>query len=758
MAAQAAGLDYEDFDAWSATGDNYGGERETRTTWKGFTPDRGIGPGTLFGVAREHGWSDRTTGAPAAPAESLSRPRRTQQSLAPARHTPIPDDAPSPPARHPQLDAPSATWTYRDADGCVLFYVYRFDGKADPSTGKPAKEFRPLTFDGDRWQWKGLGAPRPLYGLDRLAARADAPVIVTEGEKAADAAPSLVPDAVCIASANGSDGARQADWSPLQGRRVILWPDSDEPGAKYVANVAELLRAAGAFVVGVVDVRTLANGEPAPGWDAADALADGMTPRAFDALPLFPSNDAGQKQLQAANDNAVEDHIDELNRSHAVVLMADKAVVLRETHNDRDSREVRFLPPASLKTFYANRTAAIDVLDQHGRPRTKHVPIVDDWMRSPRRRSYEGVTFAPANNEPHGYYNLWRGFAVEPLNASIFAAGMRCRRFLSHLKVNVCGGNREHFRYLLAWTADMLQDPDEKKGVALVLRGEKGVGKSTFADVVRKLLGDHAIKVSHLRHLTGNFNRHLSDKLLVVAEESFWAGDKNDEGPLKDMITSDTLTVEAKGVDAIEIRSLCRIIMVTNSEWAVPATSDERRYFVLDVGNRHRQDLRYFAAIREQLDRRDREGLRAFLALLLKFPLASCNLRKVPETDGLRTQRALSLEPHDQFIFDALLDRSIAGVEWFWGAIVGKAEVYDAYIDAARKRGKSHLMPANVFAKHFMQTTGAAQTRTRSGADRICSWKLPAWDMAAAQFEQARKVDVIALSAEPHRNEETGPL
>jgi putative DNA primase/helicase len=285
MAAKAAGLDFAEFDAWSGTADNYGGERETRDVWNSFTTDGGIGAGTLFTVAREHGWSDRAT---AAPAEPRQRPRQKPAAVsAPARHAPIPDDAPMPPTRHPQLGEPSATWVYRDARGGVLFYVYRFDtGKSDPATGKPAKEFRPLTFDGDRWQWKGVGAPRPLYGLDRLAARADAPVIATEGEKAADAAAYLVPDAVCIASANGSDGARQADWSPLHGRRVILWPDADEPGAQYAANVAELLRAAGATVVGVMDVRALAGGVPAPGWDAANALGEGMAPRTWDVLPL----------------------------------------------------------------------------------------------------------------------------------------------------------------------------------------------------------------------------------------------------------------------------------------------------------------------------------------------------------------------------------------------------------------------------------------------------------------------------------------
>jgi hypothetical protein len=48
------------------------------------------------------------------------------------------------------------------------------------------------------WRRKWWPEPRPLYGLDQLAARPDALVIVTEGEKAADAAALIFPDAVAI--------------------------------------------------------------------------------------------------------------------------------------------------------------------------------------------------------------------------------------------------------------------------------------------------------------------------------------------------------------------------------------------------------------------------------------------------------------------------------------------------------------------------------------------------------------------------------
>jgi putative DNA primase/helicase len=176
------------------------------------------------------------------------------------------------PNSHRQLGMPSAIWAYRNARGEVLGYVCRFD----PPSGK---EFRPLCVfseaDGSlAWRWESWRSPRPLYGLDRLAAAPRAPVIVTEGEKSADAAGALLPGHIVVTSPNGSKGASKADWSVLAGRDVIIWPDADEPGEGYLVEVAGLLKAAGA-----TRVRRLprADDDSAAGWDAGDALAEGWT-------------------------------------------------------------------------------------------------------------------------------------------------------------------------------------------------------------------------------------------------------------------------------------------------------------------------------------------------------------------------------------------------------------------------------------------------------------------------------------------------
>lgn len=171
--------------------------------------------------------------------------------------------------QHFKMGTPSVVWEYRDRNNQILMCNVRFLFNGQ-------KEDRPLTYrqykDGSkRWTFKGLEKPRPLYGLNRLAQRPDATVIVCEGEKAADAAQKIFPDFVSITSPNGAKSADHADWSPLHGRDIIIWPDNDLPGKAYAAAVAQNLNGV-AKSTRIVDVP----GAWPVGWDLADLAPAGV--------------------------------------------------------------------------------------------------------------------------------------------------------------------------------------------------------------------------------------------------------------------------------------------------------------------------------------------------------------------------------------------------------------------------------------------------------------------------------------------------
>jgi uncharacterized protein (DUF927 family) len=191
---------------------------------------------------------------------------------------PVPAGAPRSPEVHPKLGSLSARWNYRDSSGAALFAVCRFN----TSSGK---EIRPLSLWRGRtgrleWRWKHVPEPRPLYGLSKLAAKPSASIVVCEGEKSADAATKVFPDCIALTSPGGSQAAKKADWGPLAGRKILIWPDADGPRAKYAAEAGEILHKVGCEV-SIIDAVALAGitpeggqREPVKGWDAADAVAE----------------------------------------------------------------------------------------------------------------------------------------------------------------------------------------------------------------------------------------------------------------------------------------------------------------------------------------------------------------------------------------------------------------------------------------------------------------------------------------------------
>lgn len=164
-----------------------------------------------------------------------------------------------------------ARWTYWDENEAVLGHICRFER---PGGGK---EIIPQTWcetlDGKTsWRWKSFPEPRPLYGLDRLAVSdPEALVLMVEGEKACDAAQRLMPNTVAMTWPSGSKAVGKADFTPLSGRHVVIWPDADKPGAEAALAVADALAKVGA---GSVQVISPPDGV-AGGWDLADAEAEG---------------------------------------------------------------------------------------------------------------------------------------------------------------------------------------------------------------------------------------------------------------------------------------------------------------------------------------------------------------------------------------------------------------------------------------------------------------------------------------------------
>ncbi len=184
---------------------------------------------------------------------------------------PVPSEAGEPDFEKIVGFEPDDTYDYRDERANLLGFIVRKNGD-----GK--KEIRPVTChrkaDGSiDWRCEGFPTPRPLFGLEQLAKYPDMPVLLVEGEKAALAARKHFANYVVLTWCNGAKGVVAADWSVLQGKEVVVWPDADDVGNKAAADVIEHLKgkAKSSSIVRLPD-------DLPKGWDLADPWPEGLRP------------------------------------------------------------------------------------------------------------------------------------------------------------------------------------------------------------------------------------------------------------------------------------------------------------------------------------------------------------------------------------------------------------------------------------------------------------------------------------------------
>ena len=361
-----------------------------------------------------------------------------------------------------------------------------------------------------------------------------------------------------------------------------------------------------------------------------------------------------------------------LNETYALVLVGDRAAVLQESPGPDGRPQSVFLSTTAFhewlrpETFYSVEAR-------------RKAPLSKLWLEWPDRRQFTGIVFDPSGKAPKIYHNLWRGFAVAP-----DPRGEKgCRRFIDHVAENVCSGDEQLFNWVMGWFAQMIQQPTSRLGTSLVLRGPQGAGKSIVGATIGSILDPHYESVSEARYLVGRFNSHLARCLLLQLEEVTWGGDHAAAAKLRDLITNGSQLIEYKGKEPVRVRNYLRVMATGNSRWLVPAGLEERRFAVIDVGERQLQNSRYFAAIAKELED---GGRAALLHYLLHFPLDGVPLRDIPETPALVEQKSASLSPEQKWWLDILVRGELPG-DVAGGGQIPTRRLQDHYLEHVQRMG-----------------------------------------------------------------------
>lgn len=412
----------------------------------------------------------------------------------------------------------------------------------------------------------------------------------------------------------------------------------------------------------------------------------------------YVARQIGRARVRVSDGNG--DRLLEMNDRHALIASVNGKTRVLTEGIDPVSGTRRFDLATCSEFAQRYQKESVEVgRDRNGNPTRKN--LAKWWMEHPAGRLYQGIIFSPGRDYP-GYYNTWRGFGVEARPGS-------WEKFREHIRTVICAGDDRCFDYLIKWMARVVQRPAEPGQVAVVLRGGKGVGKSLFAETFGRLFDSHFLTVAQKAHLTGNFNYHLSECVLLFAEEAHWSGDRDAESVLKMMITGSRIPIEQKGYDVTEKNNFLHVIFASNSDWAVPASHDERRFFVLDVSPEKRDEAGYFEAIIKEM--KD-GGLSAMLHDLMRVDLTAFDVRRFPRTNALVDQKLISLTLAEKWWKEKLWSGRIFEGDAKWLEFVPKDDLVADFIEGCRRRGTSARQDSTDLGKLLTRLMGNGWPRS----------------------------------------------
>jgi len=416
--------------------------------------------------------------------------------------------------------------------------------------------------------------------------------------------------------------------------------------------------------------------------------------------------DSPESDFEATEQDSLNP-IQKLNEKFSFIVMGGKSTILKHHKNGVDYMTVgAFHDLLKAETLWTGG----------GRLRQ----LSELWMASPDRATYDTIQLLPERITPPGVYNLWRGFACKPLGKDEEPTAEMLEgvaMFKEHAFENVCFSDEDLYNWLFGYFAHLIQKPWEKPLVALVFKGEKGVGKNALIDRIGNLLGAHYQLTSNKRYITSNFNQHLASLLLFVLDEAFWSGDKQAEGILKDLITGGKHLIEQKGREMYSTENILRLCIIGNEEWLVPASQDERRFAVFNVGKKRQKDRAFFSKMAHLIDKKG--GNRLLLSELKAFNLNTIEVNEAPDTVGLLEQKIESLNPIHSWWLDCLREATILSLDFCpqdWPKEVGREMLRKAYLTHARQRGiRSWLPDASTFGRYFQKAIPEIETKRVSG-------------------------------------------
>ena len=358
--------------------------------------------------------------------------------------------------------------------------------------------------------------------------------------------------------------------------------------------------------------------------------------------------------------------------------------------------------------------------------------IANFWV-DPNTTVFTAIAFSPLTTSA-STLNYWVGPTTASMNGD-------CSVITEFLLQVICAGDQSTFCYVISYLAHMLQRPEEKPGVMLVMLGGQGTGKGTFFRLIHQIWGRTTLQVSDVNEVVGQFNAALERSYALCMDEALFVGDRKALDRLKSMITEPHCRIEQKYQPSRTIDSFHRFFAASNHNHFAHVEPDDRRFVFLRLSGAKKNDYRYFEVVSKALV--DPVALGDFVRQLRDINLTKFNIRKKPNTKEQTLQKLQSLERFPRYWFEVLMTGNFSGRDehsnnWIDAPFVSTAALSENYLNFDKKAGWYRPIQQNQLAADLKQacpsSTPARRKNAISGQQR--GFQLPDLNTAQSEFEQ----------------------
>ena len=275
--------------------------------------------------------------------------------------------------------------------------------------------------------------------------------------------------------------------------------------------------------------------------------------------------------------------------------------------------------------------------------------VYKPWISMMDQYGNVHIKMCENNDSDKLVFNLFPGYKSKVLMGTK-ADLSKCSKTLNHVLEVYCQDDKSLFSYVIDMLGEITQNPTQKPGVAIILIGKQGCGKSeVFQAIGECLFGKkYTVVINDIEQVTGKFNAELEGKKVIIGDEVKGFG--KDSAKLKNLITSSTIRVEKKGIDSYHVSDTALYCLISNSMEYYKIDEEDRRYLVLECSDKYCRNKEYFNELFQEL-RSEECGNNLYTYLVNERDISGFNMiRELPMTNTKSIMVEESACPVSKFI------------------------------------------------------------------------------------------------------------